>query len=56
MNGFLASGGDSFTIFKDGTDQLGGPQDIDALEAYIAANRPLALPATNRIRNLTPGQ
>lgn len=56
MNGFLASGGDSFTIFRDGTDQVGGAQDIDALEAYIAANRPLALPATNRIRNLTPTQ
>ncbi|MFN3725549.1 MAG: bifunctional metallophosphatase/5'-nucleotidase [Allosphingosinicella sp.] len=56
MNGFLASGGDSFTVFRDGTDQVGGPQDIDALEAYFAANRPLALPATNRIRNLTPGR
>jgi 5'-nucleotidase len=54
MNGFLASGGDSFTIFREGTDQVGGVQDIDALEAYIAANRPLTLPATNRIRNLTP--
>ena len=52
MNGFLASGGDSFTIFREGTDQVGGVQDIDALEAYIAANRPLTLPATDRIRQI----
>ena len=30
MNSFLATGGDNFTIFRDGTDPLGGPQDIDA--------------------------
>jgi 5'-nucleotidase len=56
MSNFLASGGDNFTIFQQGTDQVGGPQDIDALEAYLAANPRLALPATTRIRNLTPGQ
>ena len=54
MNSFLATGGDNFTIFNQGTDSLGGDQDVDALEAYIAANSPLAPPATNRIANLTP--
>ncbi|WP_076997377.1 bifunctional UDP-sugar hydrolase/5'-nucleotidase [Variovorax sp. KK3] len=54
MNSFLATGGDNFTVFNQGTDALGGDQDVDALEAYIAANSPLAPPATTRITNLTP--
>ena len=49
MNSFLATGGDNFTVFNQGTDTLGGDQDVDALEAYIKANSPLAPPATNRI-------
>jgi 5'-nucleotidase len=56
MSNFLAFGGDNFTAFAQGTDQVGGPQDIDVLEAYLAANPRLAVPATNRIRNLTPEQ
>jgi 5'-nucleotidase len=54
MNGFLATGGDNFTVFLEGTDQVGGPQDIEALEAYVASNNPLQPPVPNRIRNLTP--
>jgi len=49
MNSFLATGGDNFTVFNQGTNTLGGDQDIDALEAYIKANNPLVPPATNRI-------
>ncbi|MDQ0081875.1 MULTISPECIES: bifunctional metallophosphatase/5'-nucleotidase [Variovorax] len=49
MNSFLATGGDNFTVFNQGTDTLGGDQDVDALEAYIKANSPLTPPATNRI-------
>ncbi|UVH59421.1 5'-nucleotidase C-terminal domain-containing protein [Variovorax paradoxus] len=49
MNSFLATGGDNFTVFNQGTDTLGGDQDVDALEAYIKANSPLAPPATGRI-------
>ncbi|MDP9897440.1 5'-nucleotidase [Variovorax boronicumulans] len=49
MNSFLATGGDNFTVFNQGTDTLGGDQDVDALEAYIKANSPLAPPATDRI-------
>jgi len=56
VNSFLASGGDNFTLLREGTGQVGGPQDLDALEAYFAANPSLAPPATDRIRNLTPGQ
>ncbi|HWT11162.1 MAG TPA: 5'-nucleotidase, partial [Allosphingosinicella sp.] len=52
MNSFLATGGDNFTVFAQGTDAIGGPQDIDALEAYIAASSPLAPPVANRITKL----
>jgi 5'-nucleotidase len=54
MNSFLASGGDNFTVFKDGTDPSGGPQDVDALEAYIAAAGSLTPPALGRVENRTP--
>jgi 5'-nucleotidase len=36
INNFLATGGDGFTTFLQGTDLLGGAQDIDALSAYLA--------------------
>ena len=49
MNSFLATGGDNFTAFNQGTDALGGDQDVDALEAYIKANSPLVPPTPNRI-------
>lgn len=52
MNSFLATGGDNFTVFNQGTDTLGGDQDVDALDAYIKANSPLAPPAANRITAL----
>lgn len=54
MNSFLASGGDNFTVFTQGTDEVRGPQDIEAIEAYIAARSPLPLPEANRIRRVTP--
>jgi 5'-nucleotidase len=54
MNSFLATGGDNFTLFREGGDALGGPQDLDALEAYVAARSPLVPPVPDRIRDLTP--
>jgi 5'-nucleotidase len=45
MNSFLATGGDGFTVFNQGTDALGGDVDIDALKAYFAASLPGAVPA-----------
>ncbi len=53
-NSFLASGGDNFTVLRDGTNQLGGAQDVDALEAFILANPGVLPPATKRYRDLTP--
>jgi len=51
MNNFLATGGDGFTVFNQGTDALGGAQDIDALVAYFGANEPagIAVPPLTRI-------
>jgi 5'-nucleotidase len=51
MNSFLAAGGDGFTVFNEGTDALGGAQDIDALAAAFTAAEPggIAVPALDRI-------
>ena len=49
VNSFLADGGDSFPILKDGTSRLGGAVDTDALEAYFAAFSPVAPGPQNRI-------
>ena len=51
MNNFLASGGDGFTVFNQGTNALGGAQDIDALVAYFGSFLPGAVPnpPVNRI-------
>lgn len=56
INSFLASGGDSFTTFRQGTNPTGGVQDVDALESYIAAMgpNPPPLPPSDRIRRLSP--
>jgi 5'-nucleotidase len=55
-NSFLASGGDSFTLFRQGANPAGGVQDVDALERYIAAMgaTPPPLPPANRITRLSP--
>lgn len=49
MNSFLADGGDNFSGFTAGTDRLGGVVDTDALEAYFAAESPVAPGPQNRI-------
>ncbi|GMA15457.1 bifunctional metallophosphatase/5'-nucleotidase (plasmid) [Deinococcus metallilatus] len=42
MNSFLSTGGDNFTVFKQGTNvvQLPGLVDVDALVSYLKANGP----------------
>src|SRR5256714_2828884 len=51
MNNFLATGGDGFTVFNEGTNALGGAQDIDAFAAYLSAAGAtgVAVPALTRI-------
>ncbi|AKM08551.1 bifunctional metallophosphatase/5'-nucleotidase [Pelagerythrobacter marensis] len=53
MNSFLAAGGDSFTVFEQGTHGVTGPVDLDAIEAYLRAMEMRPLPATGRVRDIT---
>ena len=46
-NNFLASGGDGFSVFTQGTDTFDAGLDLDALEAYLATNP--AAPAVGRV-------
>ena len=52
MNNFLATGGDGFTVFNEGTDQLGGEIDIDAAVNYFMKNSPIAPGPQNRVTRL----
>lgn len=49
---FLAEGGDSFTAFTEGTNLVGGPEDLANLVAFIEANTPLSPPALDRVDGL----
>jgi 5'-nucleotidase len=49
VNSFLADGGDAFTVLRDGTNRLGGGDDLQAFLDYVAANSPVAPPPTDRI-------
>lgn len=51
-NNFLATGGDGFTGFTAGTNQVGGPVDLDALIEYVTDKGTIGIPAGNRIRTL----
>jgi 5'-nucleotidase len=55
MNNFLASGGDSFTMFEAGTDSVVGPLDLDAFELWLRQEDVRALPPEGRVTDLTPG-
>jgi len=52
VNGFLASGGDNFTVLKQGRDARTGMMDIDALEAFVKANPGLTPGAPDRVARL----
>jgi 5'-nucleotidase len=52
MNNFLADGGDGFTVFREGTDQLGGEIDLDAAVSYFLESSPVAPGPTNRITQI----
>jgi 5'-nucleotidase len=46
---FLVTGGNSFTVFKEGTNKVAGDADIDALVAYVRTHSPVAPGPQNRI-------
>ncbi len=49
VNGFLADGGDGFTVLREGTNRVTTSIDLDAFVAYLGANPGVAPPATDRI-------
>jgi len=49
---FLSSGGDNFTVLREGTDLADAGLDLDATEAYLRSGG--GVPDMGRIRDLTP--
>jgi 5'-nucleotidase len=50
---FMAAGGDNFTVFKSGTNQIGGSIDLDALIAYVQSlSQPFNAVIEGRINRL----
>ena len=52
IGSFLVTGGDNFTVFKEGRDKTDLGVDLDATAAYLATN-PKA-PTLGRMKNLNP--
>jgi 5'-nucleotidase len=52
VNDYLASGGDGFSTFTDGTDKRTGVYDVDALDAYFKANSPIGPHVPDRIQRV----
>ncbi|RFU68732.1 bifunctional metallophosphatase/5'-nucleotidase [Peribacillus saganii] len=51
VTSFLAFGGDGFTVLTEGTDQVTGPPDIEAIADYIQKqSEPIIAPALDRIK------
>ncbi|WNG34976.1 bifunctional metallophosphatase/5'-nucleotidase [Archangium violaceum] len=48
-NNFMAAGGDGLTALTEGKDLRTGLIDVDALEVYLRAHRPLTAPSLGRI-------
>lgn len=53
VSNFLATGGDNFSAFKDGTDLMGGGMDdVGALEAYLKRSGEVAIPPLGRVTRI----
>ncbi|HEY7374417.1 MAG TPA: 5'-nucleotidase C-terminal domain-containing protein [Polyangia bacterium] len=51
-NNFMATGGDGFATFISGTDQVGGPIDLDVLIQYVKEHTPFTAGALDRVTRL----
>jgi 5'-nucleotidase len=51
-NNFMATGGDGFTTFISGTNQVGGPIDLDVLIQYVKEHTPFTAGTLDRITKL----
>ncbi len=49
---FLYQGGNGLTVFREATNPVSGPSDIEALSDYVRAHSPLSPPPLNRIQRL----
>jgi 5'-nucleotidase len=49
VNGFLADGGDNFSVMKEGADRTVGSPDLDVFVNYLTAFSPVAPEPENRI-------
>ena len=54
MNGFLALGGDGFTVFKAGRDHVTGPTDLEAFEALFRSKAVVDVPRD--VRSIDAGR
>jgi 5'-nucleotidase len=54
VSNFLAGGGDGYTVLKAMRDVVPGGVDLDALEAWIKAGSPRAVPVELRVTDLAP--
>ncbi|HKU05619.1 MAG TPA: bifunctional metallophosphatase/5'-nucleotidase [Bradyrhizobium sp.] len=52
VNNYLSVGGDGFTAFTKGTDQLTGIYDVDALYDYFRGNSPIGPTSGGRISRI----
>ena len=52
VNNYLSVGGDGFTVFTKGADQLTGIYDVDALYDYFRSNSPIGPGAGGRISRI----
>lgn len=46
---FLAEGGDGFSVFTEGDNLLGGPEDLGNLVSYFGSESPVDPPAVDRV-------
>lgn len=49
---FMAAGSENLTVFREGTDVVAGPVDVDAFTAYMKAHSPVSPPAQDRIERV----
>jgi 5'-nucleotidase len=52
VNAFMAGGGDSYYVLKEGQDLRTGIMDVDAMEDYVRANPGLKPGPLDRITRL----
>jgi 5'-nucleotidase len=52
VNGYVADGGDGFTLFVAGKDRHNGPVDVDALAAYLGTRGEVSSPQPGRVTRL----